>query len=165
MAELGEEQMLANLDDWLAPALDGARRLRDISPDALVGGLQGLAGWDAMQRIDRIAPRWFETPAGTRHEIDYGGADPKVAVRAQAVFGLDSHPHVGDPPRPLLLELTSPAGRPIQATRDLPAFWRGSWADVAKDMRGRYPRHPWPDDPASARATVRTKNADARRKS
>jgi len=144
VAELGEGQLLATLDAWLAPVLDSARRLRDIAPEALVSALQGLAGWDAMQRIDRVAPRWFETPAGTRHEIDYGGADPKVAVRVQALFGLDSHPHVGDPPRPLLLELTSPAGRPIQATRDLPAFWKGSWADVAKDMRGRYPRHPWP---------------------
>lgn len=165
IAELSEVRLIATIDDWLPPALAGARRLRDIAQEALLGALQGVAGWDAMQRIDRIAPRWFETPAGTRHEIDYGGSDPKIAVRVQALFGLDTHPHVGDPPRPLRLELTSPAGRPIQATRDLPAFWAGSWVDVAKDMRGRYPRHPWPDDPASARATVRTKNADARRKS
>lgn len=165
VAEFDEAALLADLESWLTPLLDGKRRLRDIAPDALTGALRGIAGWDATQRIERIAPRWFETPAGTRHEIDYDGADPKVSVRVQALFGLDSHPQVGDPALPLLLELTSPAGRPIQATRDLPAFWAGSWADVAKDMRGRYPKHPWPDDPASARPTVRTKNADARRKS
>lgn len=165
VAEFAEAALIDDLESWLSPALDGRRRLRDIAPDALTGALQGRAGWDAMQRIDCAAPRWFMTPAGTRHEIDYDGADPKASVRVQALFGLAVHPEVGEPPRPLLLELTSPANRPIQATRDLPAFWAGSWADVAKDMRGRYPRHPWPDDPANAKPTVRTKNADARRKS
>ncbi|NCP11136.1 MAG: ATP-dependent helicase HrpB, partial [Sphingomonadales bacterium] len=105
------------------------------------------------------------TPAGTGHDIDYAGDEPRVSVRVQALFGLTAHPVVGSPPRPLLLDLTSPAGRPIQTTRDLPAFWQGSWADVARDMRGRYPKHPWPADPGSAPPTVRTKNADARRKS
>jgi ATP-dependent helicase HrpB len=86
-----------------------------------------------------------------------------VELRVQALFGLDAHPVIGEGRVPLVLSLTSPAGRPIQTTRDLPGFWRGSWAAVAKEMRGRYPRHPWPDDPASANATLRTKKADARR--
>jgi len=85
-----------------------------------------------------------------------------VALRVQALFGLAVHPTVGAARIPLVLSLTSPAGRPIQTTRDLPGFWKGSWAEVAREMRGRYPRHPWPDDPASASATLRTKRADAR---
>ena len=93
--------------------------------------------------------------------IDYAAeAGPTVELRPQALFGLATHPMVGT--TPLVLSLTSPAGRPIQTTRDLPGFWAGSWAAVAREMRGRYPRHPWPDDPASANATLRTKNADAR---
>jgi len=88
-----------------------------------------------------------------------------VELRVQALFGLAAHPTVGARRIPLVLSLTSPAGRPIQTTRDLPAFWAGSWADVAKEMRGRYPRHPWPDDPAAANPTLRTKKADARRQS
>ena len=85
-----------------------------------------------------------------------------MELRVQALFGLAEHPTVGTARVPLVLSLTSPAGRPIQTTRDLPGFWAGSWAAVAKEMRGRYPRHPWPDDPAAAAATLRTKNADAR---
>jgi ATP-dependent helicase HrpB len=87
---------------------------------------------------------------------------PRVELRVQALFGLSAHPTVGSQRIPLVLSLTSPAGRPIQTTRDLPGFWAGNWRDVAKEMRGRYPRHPWPDDPAGASATLRTKNADAR---
>jgi len=137
------------------PLLDGRRDL-DISKAMLTDTLLGLLDWDSRQRLDRSAPREFLTPAGTSHPIDYSGPDaPAVEVRVQALFGLDAHPLIGE--TPLLLRLTSPAGRPIQATRDLPGFWRGSWKDVAKDMRGRYPRHLWPDDPASAQATSRAK--------
>ncbi|RYE04231.1 MAG: ATP-dependent helicase HrpB [Sphingomonadales bacterium] len=159
---LGDESLLATLDDWLPGVLAGKRRLDAIEPGALTEALQTLAGWDAMRAIDKAAPARFESPAGSSHAIDYAAeAGPTVELRPQALFGLATHPMVGT--TPLVLSLTSPAGRPIQTTRDLPGFWQGSWAAIAKEMRGRYPRHPWPDDPAAATATLRTKNADARR--
>jgi len=138
----------------------GKRRLGDIPAAALASSLERLLGYDAMRRLDRIAPEQFATPAGSHHAIDYSAtAGPTVEVRAQALFGLSKHPAVADGQVPLVLAITSPAGRPIQTTRDLPGFWSGSWRDVAKDMRGRYPKHPWPDDPASAPPTLRTKRA------
>ncbi|MFS0773348.1 ATP-dependent helicase HrpB [Sphingomonas sp. 1P08PE] len=151
------------LDEWLPPLLSGKRRLDQIAPGALVESMRDTIGWDAMRRIDRAAPSHFTSPAGSGHAIDYGAeGGPRVELRVQALFGLAEHPGVGEGRVPLVLSLTSPAGRPIQTTRDLPGFWAGSWAAVAKEMRGRYPRHPWPDDPAGAAATLRTKNADAR---
>ena len=160
---LDDATLLARLDDWLPPLVEGRRRLDAIPPGALTDALRTLAGWDAMRQVDRLAPADFTSPAGSTHAIDYGAeAGPTVELRVQALFGLDTHPVVGEGRVPLVLSLTSPAGRPIQTTRDLPGFWRGSWAAVAKEMRGRYPRHPWPDDPASANATLRTKKADAR---
>lgn len=151
------------MDEWLPPLLAGRRRLDQIAPGALVEAMQGVIGWDAMRRIDRIAPSHFTSPAGSGHAIDYGAeGGPRVELRVQTLFGLAEHPVVGEGRVPLVLSLTSPAGRPIQTTRDLPGFWAGSWVAVAKEMRGRYPRHPWPDDPAGAAATLRTKNADAR---
>jgi ATP-dependent helicase HrpB len=113
--------------------------------------------------IDRLAPHAFTTPAGSSHAIDYEAeAGPTVTARPQVFFGLSEHPAIAGGRIPLVLSLTSPAGRPIQTTRDLPGFWAGSWAAVAKEMRGRYPRHPWPDDPAGADPTLRTKKASAR---
>jgi ATP-dependent helicase HrpB len=113
-----------------------------------------------MRSIGKLAPADFVTPAGSRHAIDYDApGGPTVEVRAQALYGLVEHPAVGGGRVPLTLAITSPAHRPIQTTRDLPAFWKGSWRDVAKEMRGRYPKHSWPDDPASAAATLRTKKA------
>ncbi|WP_333573429.1 ATP-dependent helicase HrpB [Sphingomonas sp.] len=159
---LTDEALLATLDEWLPPALDGKRRLDAVSPESLTQALQNLLGWDGQKTLDRLAPARFETPAGSSHAIDYAAeAGPTVEVRVQALFGLAEHPTVGAGV-PLVLSLTSPAGRPIQTTRDLPGFWKGSWTAVAKEMRGRYPRHPWPEDPAAASATLRTKNADAR---
>ena len=100
----------------------------------------------------------MSTPAGSSHPIDYtADGGPTVEMRPQALFGLARHPMVGDGQVPLILSLTSPAGRPIQTTRDLPGFWRGSYADVRTDLRGRYPRHPWPDDPTTAPPTRRAK--------
>jgi len=161
---LSDTALIADLDDWLPPLLAGKRRLDAISGEGLTQALQNRIGWDGQKSLDRLAPARLETPAGSSHAIDYSAeGGPTVEVRVQALFGLAVHPMLGDG-TPLVLSLTSPAGRPIQTTRDLPGFWKGSWADVAKEMRGRYPRHPWPDDPAAASATLRTKNADARRR-
>ncbi len=159
---LDDATLADRLDDWLAPLLDGKRRLAQLGDADLAEALRNLAGWDAMRALDRIAPARLETPAGSSHAIDYAAeAGPTVELRPQALFGLATHPTVANGV-PLVLSLTSPAGRPIQTTRDLPGFWAGSWAAVAKEMRGRYPRHPWPDDPAAANPTLRTKKADAR---
>ncbi len=162
---LSEAALTATLDAWLPPLLQGKRRLSDIDRSQLSGVLEGLIGWDGKQQIDRLAPSDFRSPAGSTHEIDYSAeGGPRVELRVQALFGLSEHPVVGSRRIPLVLSLTSPAGRPIQTTRDLPGFWAGSWSAVAKEMRGRYPRHPWPDDPAAASATLRTKRADAKGK-
>ncbi|KQR87650.1 ATP-dependent helicase HrpB [Sphingomonas sp. Leaf343] len=161
---LGDAELLDRAEEWLVPLLTSRRRLDAIPPGDLTDALRGLIGWDDLKRLDRLAPADFTTPAGSTHAIDYAAeGGPRVELRPQALFGLAEHPVIGEARVPLVLSLTSPAGRPIQTTRDLPGFWAGSWADVAREMRGRYPRHPWPDDPAAASATLRTKNADARR--
>lgn len=160
---LDDETLIEKLDDWLPAIVEGRRRLDSIPAGALGDALRNLLTWDEQQRIERVAPSHFTSPAGSSHAIDYAAeGGPKVELRVQALFGLAEHPTIGAERVPLVLSLTSPAGRPIQTTRDLPGFWAGSWAAVAKEMRGRYPRHPWPDDPAAANATLRTKNADAR---
>ena len=162
VADLSDESLLAGVDDWLAPLLGGKRRLAEIDASALTGALESLLGWEGRQRVERVAPAQFVTPAGSAHAIDYEAeAGPTATVRVQALFGLGVHPDIAG--EPLVLSLTSPAGRPIQTTRDLPGFWRGSWAAVAKEMRGRYPRHPWPDDPAAAEPTLTTKKGAGRR--
>ncbi|MCP5397304.1 MAG: ATP-dependent helicase HrpB [Sphingomonadaceae bacterium] len=154
---LSEEALAASADQWLAPLLKGRRDL-DVPKGKAVEAVQGLLDWDNQQRLAKLAPREFTSPAGTTHAIAYDGDDaPSVEVRVQALFGLERHPMVGD--TPLLLKLTSPAGRPIQSTRDLPGFWRGSWADVKKDMKGRYPKHRWPDEPWAEKPSLKTKNA------
>jgi ATP-dependent helicase HrpB len=145
--------------------LPGRRRLSDIGADAIHAALWALIGWEGQQQLGRLAPAHFTSPAGTTHTIDYAAeAGPTVELRVQALFGLAEHPTIGPDRTPLILSLTSPAGRPIQTTRNLPGFWKGSWADVAKDMRGRYPRHNWPDDPAAAVASLKTKKALDRQK-
>jgi ATP-dependent helicase HrpB len=158
IADLSDEALAAALDDWLPLLLAGRRRLGDVDAGALAAALDAMLGWDGRKALDRLAPSHFETPAGSRHPIDYqaeGG--PAVTARVQTLFGLTRHPMLAGGIVPLVLSLTSPAGRPIQTTRDLPGFWSGSWAEIAKEMRGRYPRHPWPDDPAAADPTTRTK--------
>jgi ATP-dependent helicase HrpB len=158
IAPLDDPMLLERADEWLAPLLIGKRRLADVS--GLVSALRQLLGYDAARQVDRLAPAELESPAGSRHSVDYSAdAGPTVEVRAQALFGLSRHPTIANGVVPLILAITSPAGRPIQTTKDLPGFWAGSWRDVAKDMRGRYPKHPWPDDPASAAPTLRTKRA------
>ena len=142
---------------WLRPLLEGRRDLK-LSGGKLADALLGMLDWESRKKLDRVTPREFVSPAGTSHRIDYAGEDaPSVEVRVQALFGLERHPMIGKVP--LLLKLTSPAGRPIQATRDLPGFWRGSWADVRKDMKGRYPKHRWPEEPWAEAPSLKTKNA------
>lgn len=158
IAALTEEALLADLEDWLGPLL--GRRLDPIDGGAVAQALRNRLSWDDQQALDRLAPPEFRSPAGSTHPIDYedeGG--PSVEVRVQALFGLDRHPGFGQPSQPLLLKLTSPAGRPIQTTRDLPGFWRGSWRDVQRDMKGRYPRHRWPDEPWTEDPSLKTRNA------
>ena len=163
LPDLSDEALLASLDEWLPPLVAGKRRLLDIGADALAGTLDAMLGWDGRKTVDRLAPASFTTPAGSSQAIDYEAeAGPTVTTRVQALYGLSEHPSVAGGRVPLVLSLTSPAGRPIQTTRDLPGFWSGSWAAVAKEMRGRYPRHPWPDDPARADPTLRTKKAGLR---
>jgi ATP-dependent helicase HrpB len=158
VAALDDAALLDSLDLWLAPLLAGKRRLAELDSGALHNSLLGLIGWDGQQALERLAPPHFTSPAGTTHAIDYAAeAGPTVELRVQALFGLSDHPCIGPDRTPLILSLTSPAGRPIQTTRDLPGFWRGSWADVAKDMRGRYPKHHWPEDPTAAVASLKTK--------
>jgi len=160
VAALSDAELLSRADEWLAPLLSGKRRLGDIPPAALAASLEQFLGYDAIRRLARIAPAEFSSPAGSAHAIDYtASAGPTVEVRAQALFGLSAHPAIAIGKVPLIIAITSPAGRPIQTTTDLPGFWRGSWRDVAKEMRGRYPKHSWPDDPASAAPTLRTKRA------
>ena len=157
---LSDEALLATLDQWLLPLLVSKRRLSDIAADAHHSALWALLGWEGQRTLERLAPAQFASPAGSTHAIDYAAeAGPTVTLRVQALFGCTNHPTIGPDRTPLILSLTSPAGRPIQTTRDLPGFWRGSWADVAKEMRGRYPRHNWPDDPATAVASLRTKKS------
>jgi len=164
LADLSDAALAVRLDEWLPAMVAGKKRLADVEPAALSGLLESLLGWEGKKTVDRLAPEAFETPAGSSHRIDYQAeAGPTVTVRVQALFGLAEHPAVAGGRVPLLLSLTSPAGRPIQTTRDLPGFWKGSWTAVAKEMRGRYPRHPWPEDPAAADPTLRTKRADSRK--
>ena len=154
---LSSAGLAANAHVWLAPLLQGRRDLA-LPKGKLVDAVLGQIDWDSRQRLDRLAPRAFTSPAGTSHEINYIGDDaPSVEVRVQALFGLERHPMVGD--TPLLLKLTSPAGRPIQSTRDLRGFWRGSWAEVRKDMKGRYPKHRWPEEPWAEAPSLKTRNA------
>ncbi|MFP5454371.1 MAG: ATP-dependent helicase C-terminal domain-containing protein, partial [Alphaproteobacteria bacterium] len=163
LPDLSDAMLMLTLDDWFPPLVEGRRRLSDIAPGELINALHGLLGWEGKQTLDRLAPEHLQSPAGSRHPIDYAAeGGPAVEVRPQALFGLSAHPMVGGGRVPLTLRLTSPAGRPIQTTKDLPGFWSGSWSAVAKEMRGRYPRHPWPDDPAAADPTLRTKKAAQR---
>ncbi len=158
IASLEERALLADLEQWLAPLLK--RRLDSLDGQALQQALRNRLSYDEKQRLDQLAPPHFTSPAGSEHMIDYADeGGPSVELRVQALFGLDQHPMFGTPPQPLLLKLTSPGGKPIQVTRDLPGFWRGSWRDVVRDMKGRYPKHRWPEQPWTEAPSLKTKNA------
>jgi ATP-dependent helicase HrpB len=160
ITDLSDPALIARTGEWLVPLVAGKRRLDSIDPASLRYALDGLLGYEAGRAIDRLAPTHFQSPAGSAHPIDYSApGGPAVEVRAQALYGLSEHPMVAG--MPLTIAITSPAHRPIQTTKDLPSFWAGSWRDVAKEMRGRYPKHLWPDDPAKAPPTLRTKKASS----
>ena len=156
LPDISDFGLLQRLDDWLAPLLVGLRSLAALKPDALDGAVRSLIPWDQQRRVEALAPARWTAPTGNSFAIDYAAeGGPRVDVRVQEVFGLSEHPSVGGVP--LTLSLLSPAHRPIQTTQDLPGFWKGSWKDVRSDMRGRYPKHVWPEDPASAAPTTRAK--------
>ncbi len=156
--DMGDVTLIERLDDWLAPLLEGVVRFDSIAPQALTASLRALLPYDLQRRLDTDAPTHFQTPAGGSSLIDYRAENgPALEVRLQELFGMDAHPAVAKGRAPLLLKLLSPAHRPVQTTRDLPGFWRGSYASVRVEMKGRYPRHPWPEDPLAAEPTRRAK--------
>jgi ATP-dependent helicase HrpB len=156
--DLSDDALAAARDAWLVPALYDKISLKGLSAGDLSDALMTLLPWELRARLEREAPTHFEAPTGTMLPIDYEAEQgPTIAVRLQELFGLNTHPAIARGAVPLVLELLSPAQRPVQVTRDLPGFWRGSYAAVRSDLRGRYPRHPWPDDPANAMPTRRVK--------
>jgi len=156
--DLSDAALAERREEWLVPALFDKIALRDFSAGDLSDALMGLLPWELRARLEREAPTHFEAPTGSALAIDYEAEQgPTIAVRLQELFGLTTHPSVAGGKVPLVLELLSPAHRPVQVTRDLPGFWRGSYAAVRAELRGRYPRHPWPDDPANALPTRRAK--------
>ena len=156
--DLSDDGLIASASEWLVPALYDKTSLKELSAGDLSEALQTLLPWELRARLEREAPTHFEAPTGTMLAIDYEAEQgPTIAVRLQELFGLNTHPSIAKGKVPLVLELLSPAQRPVQVTRDLPGFWRGSYAAVRSDLRGRYPRHPWPEDPANALPTRRVK--------
>jgi ATP-dependent helicase HrpB len=156
--DLSDDALAAQREAWLVPALSDKTSLKEFSSGDLSDALMTLLPWELRARLEREAPTHFEAPTGTMLAIDYEAEQgPTIAVRLQELFGLNTHPSIAKGAVPLVLELLSPAHRPVQVTRDLPGFWRGSYAAVRSDLRGRYPRHPWPEDPASAMPTRRVK--------
>mgnify|MGYP001206651799 CR=1 FL=1 len=156
--DLSDQALEANIDSWLGPFVPTAVQLSDISTINIETALAVLLPYELRRTLDEVAPTHFTAPTSQRHPIDYEGPGaPIVALRVQELFGLDVHPVVAGGKVPLTLKLLSPSGRPIQVTRDLPKFWRGSWRDVRAEMRGRYPKHVWPEDPRSAAPTTRAK--------
>lgn len=155
MPDPSEVALLERAEDWLLPYLGRAKSAADLKSIDPAPALAARLGWEQSQALDCLAPPHYRTPLGRSVPIDYGGDEPEVSLRLQEVFGETRHPKVGG--RPLRMVLLSPAGRPVQVTMDLPGFWASSYADVRKDMRGRYPKHPWPEDPTQADPTLRAK--------
>jgi ATP-dependent helicase HrpB len=156
--DLSDTALAGSVGQWLAPSIVGALSATAVTPDMLNEALRGLLPYALRRRLDEMVPTHFEAPTGNRHAIDYeSDGAPVLAIRVQELFGLKQHPAIGGGRVPLTLHLLSPAHRPIQITRDLPGFWRGSWREVRSEMKGRYPRHVWPEDPETAVPTTRAK--------
>ena len=157
LPDCGDARLMEHADAWLSPFIGGIRTARQLGQLDILAALKARLDWQQRQDLDRLAPVGITAPTGTKLTIDYSGDQPSVSVRLQEMFGLASHPAVGPNRTPLLVNLLSPARRSLQSTSDLPGFWRSSYADVRKDMRGKYPKHPWPEDPLAAAATRRVK--------
>jgi len=155
--DLSDAALAATAPVWFAPVLAGKTALAEVTGSELAEAVTGLLPWNLRRRLEAEAPTHFAAPSGSLVPIDYQAEEPKLSIRVQELFGLDRHPAIAGGRVPLVVELLSPAHRPVQVTRDLPGFWRGSYAAVKADMKGRYPRHPWPDDPRTAVPTRRAK--------
>jgi ATP-dependent helicase HrpB len=156
--DLSDAALAQTAAAWLAPFLATRTALAQVTADDLAGALDALLPWRLRRRLDAEAPTHFTAPTGTSVPVDYDHPEgPKIAIRVQEMFGLRHHPAVANGKLPLIIELLSPAHRPVQVTRDLPGFWQGSYADVRSEMKGRYPKHPWPEDPMAAMPTRKAK--------
>jgi ATP-dependent helicase HrpB len=155
LPDMTESALLESLGDWLLPHLNNISTADHWRKFDTLNALRAMLDWNQMQALDHAAPAHFETPLGRHIPIDYSGEHPEISLRLQEMFGQTTHPMVGH--TPLRVTLLSPAGRPLQTTMDIPGFWASSYADVRKDMRGRYPKHPWPEDPTQADPTLRAK--------
>jgi len=158
--DVSEEALLANLETWLGPDLDRARGTADLRRVDTTAAVRRLLPWPEAAELERLAPERVEVPSGSRIAVDYSDPQrPVLAVRIQEVFGWEQVPRLAGGKVPLVLELLSPARRPAAVTDDLARFWTTGYPQVRAELRGRYPKHPWPEDPASAAATARTKRA------
>jgi ATP-dependent helicase HrpB len=155
--DVSDAALLSSLESWLGPWLEGVARRDQLGRIDLAGALHGLLDWNAQRRLDELAPTHLTVPSGSRIALDYEGAEPKLSVRLQEVFGLMDSPRIVDGRVPVTLELLSPARRPVQVTRDLASFWSRGYHEVRKELKGRYPKHYWPDDPHEAVATRRVR--------
>ncbi|TCS67529.1 ATP-dependent helicase HrpB [Primorskyibacter sedentarius] len=155
LPDMSDDALMARLEDWLLPYITGVKSAADWKRFEPLDALRAMLSWEEMQALDRAVPAHFTTPLGRAIPIDYSGEAPEISLRLQEMFGQTTHPTVAG--QALRVTLLSPAGRPVQTTMDLPGFWATSYADVRKDMRGRYPRHPWPEDPTEADPTLRAK--------
>ena len=157
---MSEGALLGTLATWLLPFLGGVRTAQDWKRFDMLDALRARLTWEQMQALDRAAPAHFITPLGRKIPIDYGTDPPEITLRLQEMFGQTAHPMVAG--QSLRVTLLSPGQKPVQTTTDIPGFWATSYADVRKDMRGRYPRHPWPEDPTEADPTLRAKPRNTR---
>jgi ATP-dependent helicase HrpB len=155
--DTSDEGLLSTIDQWLAPFLDGITRASDFTRIRLHDAMDTLLDWQARKRLDTMAPTSITVPSGSSIRIDYAADEPVLAVRLQEMFGLADTPTIANGRIPLLMHLLSPARRPVQVTRDLRSFWKNAYPEVKKDLKGRYPKHHWPDDPWTAAPTARAK--------
>ena len=164
LPDLSDSALMATLDEWLKPALAGKTRLAALDQRQFSESLKTVLDWPLRQQIDALAPTRITVPSGMERTIHYAFDDetgqavaPVLAVKLQELFGLADTPRIADGRVPLTLHLLSPGGRPLQVTQDLKGFWQRTYPEVKKEMKGRYPKHPWPDDPWTATATHRAK--------
>ena len=157
LPDMSEAALMDTLETWLLPFLGGVKTARDWKAFDILDALRARLTWAQMQALDSSAPAHFLTPLGRKVPIDYSGEEPEITLRLQEMFGQTNTPRLVGGRVPVLIHLLSPARRPVQVTRDLANFWATTYFDVRRELKGRYPKHPWPDDPLTAIATGRTK--------